>query len=216
MSDKPFDRRGMRFLLEVRNWEASRIVELESYAGAHLDKKTKALLDLVLHTIRPNEQALRRALTKAAGGGASRDEVIDAILAAYPIAGSENVVQAIESMLDWEEERKGARRPVEGDEGFRPAAKLSELVVGRPKIVRVGDRSVALFRLEDGGVRALSNICPHSGGPLGLGELEGNILTCPWHAWRFEIRSGECLDRPGKRAQTFEVKIDADEVRVKT
>lgn len=215
MSDKPFDRRGMRFLLEVRNWEASRIVELESYTGAHLDKKTKALIDLVLRTIRPNEPALRRALTKAVGGGASRDEIIDAILAAYPIVGSENVVQAIEGMLDWEEERAGARRPEEGGEGFRPAAKLSGLSVGQPKIVRVGDRSIVLFRLQDGGVSALSNICPHSGGPLGLGKIEGNIVTCPWHDWRFEITSGECLNRPGKVARTFEVQIDGDEVKVK-
>lgn len=218
MADKPFEKRGMRFLLEVRNWEASRIVELESYACPHLDKKSRALIDLVLHTIRPSPSRLRRALTKAVAGGASRDEIIDAILAAHPIAGTDNVVEAVEWMLDWETERKLPEKADQGEaskESFRQAAKLSDLVQGEPKVVRIGDRSVVLFRLEDGGVSALSNICPHSGGPLGLGKLKGNIITCPWHDWRFEITSGECLNRPGKYAQIFEVKIEGEQVHVK-
>jgi len=215
MADKPFENRGMRFLLEVRNWEASRIVELESYGSPHLDKKTRSLVELVLHTIRPGERGLRRALTKAAGGGASRDEVIDAILAAQPVAGTENVARAIEVMLDWEEERRGPASPGRSGEGFRDAAKLPELEVGVPKVVRVGDRSVVLIRLEDDRVTALSNICPHSGGPLGLGRLAGDVLTCPWHDWRFEITSGECLNRPGKAAQVFEVRVEGNDVRVK-
>jgi len=215
MADKPFESRGMRFLLEVRNREASRIVEIESYGSPHLDKKTRALIEIVLRTIRPSDRGLRRALTKAAAGGASRDEIVDAILAAQPVAGTENAVQAIERMLDWEEERGFAKASGAGGDGFRPAAKLSELNQREPKIVRVGDRSVVLIRLEGDRVTALSNICPHSGGPLGLGRLSGDVLTCPWHDWRFEITSGECLNRPGKHARTFEVKVEGDEVRVK-
>jgi len=218
MSDKPFERRGMRFLLEVRNWEASRIVALESYACPHLDKKSRALIDLVICTVRPGERGLRRALTKAAAGGAKRDEIIDAILAAHPVAGTENVTQAIEWMLDWEAERHAQKpaKEIETDaDGFIRAAKLADLPAGEPRTVRVGDRSVVLFKLEDGGVSALSNICPHSGGPLGQGKLEGNILTCPWHDWRFEITSGECINRGGKYAQTFPAKIAGDEVWVK-
>jgi nitrite reductase (NADH) small subunit len=215
MSDKPFESRGMRFLLEVRNWEASRIVELESYGGPNLDKKTRALIDLVIHTVRPSERGLRRALTRATAGGASRDEIIDAILMAHGLAGTEGVVQAIERMLDWESERGRQSDAREGGDGFRTAARLDELSVREPKVARLGDRSVVLIRLEDGRVIALSNICPHSGGPLGLGRLKGDILTCPWHDWRFEITSGECVNRPGKYAQMFEVKVEGNEVRVK-
>jgi nitrite reductase/ring-hydroxylating ferredoxin subunit/alkylhydroperoxidase/carboxymuconolactone decarboxylase family protein YurZ len=218
VGDKPFERRGMRFLLEARNWEASRILALESYACPHLDKKSRALIDLVLSTIRPSERALRRALTKAVGGGAKRDEIIDAILAAHPIAGTENVTQATEWMLDWEAERHAqepSRQAGEGEDGFLRAAALSDLTPGEPRTVRLGDRSVVLIRLEDGGVTALSNICPHSGGPLGEGRLEGNILTCPWHDWHFEITTGECINRGGKFAQVFPVKIEGNDVRVK-
>ena len=215
MADKPFESRGMRFLLEVRNQEASRIVEQESYGSPHLEKKTRALIELVLHTVRPSERGLRRALTKATGGGASRDEIIDAIVSAQPVAGTENVVQAIEHMLDWEAGRRGAREAGVDADGFLAAARLSALDPRVPTIARVGDRSVVLIRLEGDRVTALSNICPHSGGPLGLGKLADDILTCPWHDWRFEITSGECLNRPGKYAQVFEVRIEGDEVRVK-
>lgn len=218
MGDKPFERRGVRFLLEVRNWEASQIVALESYSCPHLDKKSRALIELALNTIRPGERALRRALTKAVAGGAKRDEIIDAILSAHPIAGTDNVAQATEWMLDWEAERS-AKKPPKGEgareDGFCRAAALSEIVAGEPKTVRLGDRSVVLLKLPDGGVSALSNICPHSGGPLGKGRLAGNILTCPWHDWHFDITSGACTNRPGKYAQTFPVKIEGDAVWVK-
>jgi hypothetical protein len=84
MADKPFESRGMRFLLEVRNREASQIVELESYGSPHLDKKTRALIDLVLHTVGRASAACARP--HGPPRRASRDEVIDAILAAQPLA----------------------------------------------------------------------------------------------------------------------------------
>ncbi len=53
-----------------------------------------------------------------------------------------------------------------------------------------GDRIVALFNVE-GTLYALDGVCPHQGGPLGQGELNGCIVTCPWHGWQFDVRSGQ-------------------------
>lgn len=54
------------------------------------------------------------------------------------------------------------------------------------------DRIVALFNV-DGIMYALDGVCPHQGGPLGRGCLEGAIVTCPWHGWQFDVRSGSHL-----------------------
>lgn len=52
------------------------------------------------------------------------------------------------------------------------------------------DRIVALYNV-DGTFHALDGVCPHQGGPLGNGTLEGCIVTCPWHGWQFDVRTGQ-------------------------
>jgi nitrite reductase (NADH) small subunit len=48
----------------------------------------------------------------------------------------------------------------------------------------------------DGVFHVIDGICPHAGGPLGKGTLRGNIVTCPWHGWQFNVSSGQhCLNQ---------------------
>jgi len=77
------------------------------------------------------------------------------------------------------------------------AAKLSDLPPGSCLSVEVDDtgRGVALFNVE-GELFALDNTCPHAGGPLGEGTLQGDIVQCPWHGWKFNVRTGQCLKNP--------------------
>ena len=55
--------------------------------------------------------------------------------------------------------------------------------------MQAGERWYALANV-DGTLHALDNNCPHNGGPLGRGSLEGNELTCPWHGYRWDVTSG--------------------------
>ena len=70
------------------------------------------------------------------------------------------------------------------------AAHLDECPPGALLEVVVGDRIVALANVE-GHLFALDGICPHQGGSLGKGHLEGCFLKCPWHGWRFNVRNGK-------------------------
>ena len=58
---------------------------------------------------------------------------------------------------------------------------------------------IALFNV-DGTFYAMDNSCPHAGGPLGEGKVNGGIVECPWHGWRFDIRTGTRVEN-----QNFEV-----------
>ena len=79
---------------------------------------------------------------------------------------------------------------------FIKAAKLSELPPGSCLSVDLdNDHSIALFNV-DGELFALENTCPHAGGPLGEGTLHGEIVKCPWHGWKFNVRTGQCLKNP--------------------
>lgn len=76
-----------------------------------------------------------------------------------------------------------------------------------------GDRIVALYNL-DGEFHALDGICPHQGGPLGKGELTGCIVTCPWHGWQFDVKTGQHQTSTSLVHTKFPVKVEGDSVFV--
>lgn len=81
----------------------------------------------------------------------------------------------------------------------------SSLLFDKGVVVQADGRELALFPDGDG-FRALDNHCPHAGGPLGLGWLDGTVVVCPWHAWEFDIRTGACLASDQCRVRTYRVR----------
>jgi 3-phenylpropionate/trans-cinnamate dioxygenase ferredoxin subunit len=61
---------------------------------------------------------------------------------------------------------------------------------------------------------AIANRCAHMACPLEMGRLDGEIITCPCHDWRFNVRTGEFLDAPEIRLPTYAVKLEGDDVLV--
>lgn len=57
-------------------------------------------------------------------------------------------------------------------------------------------RVIAVAALDDGEYRAFESNCPHRGGPLADGSLHGQAVVCPWHGFRFDLRSGEVVGTP--------------------
>ena len=89
---------------------------------------------------------------------------------------------------------------------FRVAA-VTDVPVGEGREFVVGGRIVALFNM-DGTFHALDGICPHAGGPLGKGSLSGNVVTCPWHGWQFDVTTGvHCLN-PQLKHPGFPVTVE--------
>jgi nitrite reductase (NADH) small subunit len=73
---------------------------------------------------------------------------------------------------------------------FARVAEVSEIPPGTAKAFSVGRFEVAVFNVA-GQFHALENSCPHQGGPLADGWLENEVITCPWHAWCFNVRTGK-------------------------
>ena len=73
------------------------------------------------------------------------------------------------------------------DEGALPPGNSQEVVAD--------GRVFAVYNV-DGQVHILDGICPHAGGPLGKGTMRGNVVTCPWHGWQFDVTTGQhCLNQ---------------------
>jgi nitrite reductase/ring-hydroxylating ferredoxin subunit len=72
-------------------------------------------------------------------------------------------------------------------------ASVREIPPGTGKEIVIGDRLLAVYQV-DGEFYAIDGICPHAGGPLAEGALQGTIVTCPWHGWQFDVTTGRhCL-----------------------
>jgi nitrite reductase (NADH) small subunit len=70
----------------------------------------------------------------------------------------------------------------------------------------IGDHDIVVFRYN-GEVKALSNICPHFGGPVGYHQIKDGVFTCLWHNYRFEAASGRCLNNKNLCLREYQVKV---------
>lgn len=95
---------------------------------------------------------------------------------------------------------------------FVKACATSDVAPGTGKQVSVEGKEIAVFNI-DGTFRAIDNECPHRGGPLAEGDVEGCLVTCPWHAWQFDVSTGESVT-DDMRVATYEVKVEGDAVLV--
>jgi nitrite reductase/ring-hydroxylating ferredoxin subunit len=96
---------------------------------------------------------------------------------------------------------------------FVSVAQVDQIPPGTAQAFPVGDYEVALFNVE-GTFYAVENTCPHQGGPLAEGWIEGPIVTCPWHAWCFDVRNGKMTLGDLATVETFEVQIDGSTVAI--
>ncbi len=107
------------------------------------------------------------------------------------------------------------------------ALPLADVPPGTSTTVRAFGTTVAIFNVE-GELFAVSNHCPHHGGPLCHGRisgtalpsrpyeyrygLEGRVLTCPWHGWEFDLESGRTIFDSSVRVKTYEAWVEDDKI----
>jgi nitrite reductase (NADH) small subunit len=84
---------------------------------------------------------------------------------------------------------------------------------GQGIVAEVNGKTVAVFNV-DGAFHAIDNTCIHRGGPLGEGDLEGSVVTCPWHGWQYDVTTGSCVANPAAKVERYEVKVEGTDVKV--
>jgi len=97
-------------------------------------------------------------------------------------------------------------------EYFR-GAKKQDVPEGAGVVSTIQGKDVAIFNL-DGEFYAIGNICPHKGGPLGEGEVNGTVVTCPWHGWEIDILKGCHPENEKVKVPTYPVRLVGDNVLV--
>jgi nitrite reductase (NADH) small subunit len=89
--------------------------------------------------------------------------------------------------------------------------KVDDVPVGEGRAMIVGDEQVAVFRLRDGTLRALSAVCPHGGGPLADGLLDDNVVVCPLHGYTYDLTTGAEVSNNGAPARAYTAATNAQQ-----
>jgi nitrite reductase/ring-hydroxylating ferredoxin subunit len=92
-------------------------------------------------------------------------------------------------------------------------ATTKDVPPGTGMVAEVGGQAIAVFNVA-GAFYAIDNTCVHRGGPLGEGEVEGDVVTCPWHAWQYNIKTGVSTTNPSASVKTYQVKVEGEDIKV--
>lgn len=95
---------------------------------------------------------------------------------------------------------------------FVRVAGIADVQPGHGMVAEVNGKTVAVFNV-DGAFHVVDNTCLHRGGPLGEGEVEGSVVTCPWHGWQFNVATGACVNNPSGKVAVYQVKIEGSDVK---
>ncbi len=100
-------------------------------------------------------------------------------------------------------------------EGFVKVASTGEIPPSIMRKVEAAGLEILIVNI-DGKYYAINNVCTHVGGPLDEGRLEGSEVQCPWHASRFDVRTGEVKGGPARLPEsTYEVRVQGSDILVK-
>jgi nitrite reductase (NADH) small subunit len=98
---------------------------------------------------------------------------------------------------------------------FVCVAKATDVAPGQIREIRLEAMTIALANVG-GQFHAVSNTCLHRGGPLGQGSLQGNVVTCPWHGWSFDVTSGKVTHNQTGGVACYPVELRGEDVYVDT
>lgn len=96
---------------------------------------------------------------------------------------------------------------------FIKVAKKGDIPLNEGRTFNINGKEIAIFNV-DGEFYAIDHTCPHEGGPLAEGTLDGDVVTCPWHGWMFNVKTGLSPIIPDVKVKTYPVKLDNDEIMI--
>lgn len=89
----------------------------------------------------------------------------------------------------------------------------AEIPSGRNKLINAEGKMIAVWNINNE-FFAVNAVCPHRGGPLEQGSLNQNVVTCPWHGWQFDVKTGTSPVFPQAKLETFKIQVNGEEIFV--
>jgi nitrite reductase/ring-hydroxylating ferredoxin subunit/alkylhydroperoxidase/carboxymuconolactone decarboxylase family protein YurZ len=197
---------ALEYLVKARPDALAPYLKFMKEAGKHLDPKTRDLISVITKVHSQTERGLRQYLTRALRNGCTPREIIDAMLMAFPALGLAKIVWAADVILAMD---LPEFRPENLDAQPKWHDLLAAQDVADDEITYADCDGRNLFIYRQGTrYRVYDSRCPHQVTNIPHLALEGKQLTCPKHQWKFDVTTGQCVEKGNRPLREFEAKVD--------
>ncbi|MBF0382072.1 MAG: Rieske 2Fe-2S domain-containing protein [Magnetococcales bacterium] len=186
--------KALRYLSKTRPQAATNLMGFYKHSVVALDEKTRFLIQIVTKITVGTERGLRQYAPKALKAGATKEEILDAAMMAFPAAGLNKLLDAIDILNDLDllpevEEDSSNQKQVSKNLGA-----LDQFPVGRMQSVKRPDGDLIVYRATADQIAVYDARCPHSKANLCDGTDHGDRVECKVHNWTFDLESGNCIE----------------------
>lgn len=188
---------ALAYLMKARGETLGHYFAFLKDCGTRLDPKTRNLISVITKVHAQTERGLQQYLRRALREGCTAEEVLDALLMAFPALGLAKIVWATDVILGMELPEFAALLAAT-PACWHEVADTGSIPPGATRRLESDGRAVFAHRGADRW-RVYDSRCPHQGNDIQHLALDGATLTCPRHGWRFDITTGACTgqgDRP--------------------
>jgi nitrite reductase/ring-hydroxylating ferredoxin subunit/alkylhydroperoxidase/carboxymuconolactone decarboxylase family protein YurZ len=205
---------ALDYLMKVRPEAMQSYFGFIRAAGKHLDQRTRAIISVITKADRQTDAGFRQYVTRALREGVSADEILDALLVAFPTLGLSKIVWAVDVLLDMNlPEFAPGQLDSEAPAGWHDVAAEAD-IAGR-RLSRVAAAGRELFVFNSDGVRVYDSRCPHQATNIPAEAARDDVLTCPRHGWQFDLATGRCIARGDRPLHLLEHRLEAGRLLVR-
>jgi nitrite reductase/ring-hydroxylating ferredoxin subunit/alkylhydroperoxidase/carboxymuconolactone decarboxylase family protein YurZ len=202
---------AMNYLLQARPEEMGAYFKFLKGAGTHLDPKTRDLISVITKVDVQTENGLKQYLSRALRGGCTPNEIIDALLMAFPTLGLAKIIWAVDIILEMDIS-DFAVDALNATEAWHDLGAEGDFADGKATHLKIEYRSVFVYRNGDN-LKVYDSTCPHKVTNIPELAICENHLTCPKHQWKFDLETGECIDKGNHPLKSFEARIEGGVVQ---
>ena len=190
---------ALDYLIKIRPDAMQSYFNFIKESGSSLDPKTRAIISVITKVDNQTEPGFRQYLVRALQIGVTPDEIIDGLFAAFPTLGLAKIVWAADIILamdipEFREESIGQ------ETSWHDITDIDKIKDGEVTYLECDGRDLYIYR-KDNKFRIYDSHCPHQVTNIPMSGLKNFELTCPKHGWKFDIKTGACIEK-GNRPLT--------------
>lgn len=206
--------RALDYLLKARPQAMGTDSKFLKDNGSRLEPKTQALISVITKVAVKTELGLVQYARTALEIGATPDEILDALLMAFPALGLSRIVWALDVLIEHGVEGFDAvEEPLPAAAEILDVCDAAALPMEQTVKYSSAGRPLLLFRSDDA-VRVFKAICAHQGMELMSSGIKGRQVTCRQHGWQFDMPDGSCRRGTQWSLQELPARIEGGRVMV--